>query len=94
MSLVCLAFHRGPAGDPARYDTESLDFFLGYLSHARDSVPRQDLRPYRVGGSTFSSTRTATTGSPFATLPLALSPLQELQGGEEASALIQIRLRV
>ena len=27
MSLVCLAFHRGTAGNPARYNAESLDFF-------------------------------------------------------------------
>ena len=27
MSLVCLSFHRGTAGNPARYNAESLDFF-------------------------------------------------------------------
>ena len=26
-SLVCFAFHRGTAGNPARYNAESLDFF-------------------------------------------------------------------
>ena len=25
--LICLAFHRGTAGNPARYNAESLDFF-------------------------------------------------------------------
>jgi hypothetical protein len=48
MSLICLAFHRGTAGNPARYNAESLDFFEEIADYA-DTTDEDYTRASRVG---------------------------------------------
>jgi hypothetical protein len=69
MSLVCLSFHRGTAGNPARYNTESLDFFEETADYA-------DLAVRTVEAAVSAALHLHAGGTPPATAVTSAAPIR------------------